>query len=217
MKGSHGHAIVQIMGGVNNKECSKYKSDRDACVKAGCDPHVFDNGLVACIAPGKNPLDLYYCSMFSVSECSASGRCHWDDKQNKCVVTDQNKQNGDNKVKSYKPEGNLGYVNCSKIEGWAWDKDTPNNPIQVHLYKDASQGDNAQFVMSLTANVHRPDLKNVTNDNLNHGFSIQTPVSLKDGKNHKIYAYGIDVSTDKKITKNNKLLNGGGQVLRCAQ
>lgn len=71
-------------------------------------------------------------------------------------------------------------VSCSGISGWAADRNSPNASIAVEFY------DGATLVGISTANGSRSDVGAVLGDNGLHGFSLTTPLSLKDGRAHTI-------------------------------
>ncbi len=89
------------------------------------------------------------------------------------------------------PVGYLEAANCSIIGGWAFDPDTASNPISIHFYKDGPAG-SGTFVTDIQTTGSRPDVNAAYEVTGLHGFTITTPDSLKDGKPHTIYAYGID-------------------------
>ena len=90
-----------------------------------------------------------------------------------------------NSIFNRPPIGWLDSANAQSISGWAYDKDSGNNCISVHIYI------NNQFYASVIANKTRQDLvlANVT-PNPEHGFVFSVPI-LPEGS-HKINVYGID-------------------------
>lgn len=97
-------------------------------------------------------------------------------------------------------EGYHDRADCNFIEGWAWDRNQPNTPINVDIY------DGGTKIMTVPANRFRQDLFNAGKGNGYHGFSVATPASLKDGRSHTIYVkYGG--------TSNN--LNTTGKTITC--
>ncbi len=90
------------------------------------------------------------------------------------------------------PVGYLEVANCSIIGGWAYDPDTASSLISVHIYKDGPAGTPGAFLLATETTGSRPDVNAAFGITGNHGFTITTPSSLKDGKSHTIYAYGID-------------------------
>ncbi len=112
---------------------------------------------------------------------------------------------------NYAPVGWLDIANCDTISGWALDKDTPNDSIAVHIYKDGAAGAGGIYVGSYTANLLRSDINKVMGVTGNHAFSIVTPQELKDGRKHKIYVHGIDSSG----RGGNVLLSGVPKTIKC--
>ena len=97
-------------------------------------------------------------------------------------------------------EGYHDRVDCNLIEGWAWDQNQPNTPINVDIYDGGSK------IMTVLADRFRQDLVNAGKGNGYHGFSVATPASLKDGRSHTVYVkYGG--------TSNN--LNTTGKTIAC--
>lgn len=82
-------------------------------------------------------------------------------------------------------EGYHDRADCNLIEGWAWDRNQPNTPINVDIYDGGSK------IMTVLADRFRQDLLNAGKGNGYHGFSVATPASLKNGYPHTIYVkYG---------------------------
>ncbi|MCE6992607.1 T9SS C-terminal target domain-containing protein, partial [Dyadobacter sp. CY323] len=71
-------------------------------------------------------------------------------------------------------------LDCDYVQGWAWDKNYPNNAVTVEVYEGNIV--HATFV----ANAYLEDLKNNGTGTGNYGFKIPTPLSLKDGKSHQL-------------------------------
>ena len=77
-------------------------------------------------------------------------------------------------------EGFHDITDCNYILGWAWDKNRPNDPIQVEIY------DGNTLIATITAGDFRQDLLNQGHGNGNHAFTYPVPPNLKDGKPHSI-------------------------------
>lgn len=77
-------------------------------------------------------------------------------------------------------EGFHDVTNCDGIMGWAWDKNQPDQPIQVDIYDGDTQ------LATVTAGDFRQDLLNAGIGNGRHGFTYPVPPRLKDGKPHVI-------------------------------
>ena len=103
---------------------------------------------------------------------------YFNDKANLCNIN----------LTTHKFLGYLDTASCSNIAGWSYDTDDPTHSIQVSLFRDGAMGAGGVFVGSYAADVIRPDV----NASYNYGFSIPTPVSLKDGASHTIYIYGVN-------------------------
>ncbi len=89
------------------------------------------------------------------------------------------------------------------VSGWAFDTASPSVSTEVHYYIDGPTGSGA-FGASAPANLPRPDV-NAAFDKVegNHGFSFPVPAYFRDGQDHTLYVYGIDVQG-----LNNPLLAG---------
>ncbi len=74
--------------------------------------------------------------------------------------------------------------NCSTFSGWAWDPDGPNTAIQLHIYH------NGAFYTNISAGDYRGDLPG----NGNHAFTYAIPGAWKDGANHNIAIFSIDLN-----------------------
>lgn len=90
------------------------------------------------------------------------------------------------------PIGSVDAANCTSISGWTFDMNDVARSIDVHMYIDGT-GYNTG-----AASLARPDVINsyrnygVTG---NHGFSYATPARWKDGRQHKVDVYGINVGS----------------------
>ena len=126
----------------------------------------------------------------------------------------------------YSPYGKLESADCSMIVGWAGDKDSTTAQIEVKLYADGPSGI-GKYIGTFRADQQGSAAicqklggsssycKSCPSDKAQclHKFNITTPESLKDGKAHYIYAYGLNL----KATKgSNKLLDGTPKVITCS-
>ena len=91
------------------------------------------------------------------------------------------------------PIGFLDSASCSTFNGWTYDPDEPSVSNVVHFYADGPAGSGI-FIGAMNVDQPRPDINSAYNVLGNHGFSFVTPVSLKDGGTHTIYAYGINTN-----------------------
>lgn len=98
----------------------------------------------------------------------------------------------------------------SCVVGWALDVNTPDKPIDVHIYVDKLAGvdNNSGFVEVLTTNVVRDDVNAAYHRPAGekHGFEWSAPKRLFDGQTHTVYVYGID--TTDTSGSSNALLDG---------
>src|SRR5690349_4414639 len=82
---------------------------------------------------------------------------------------------------SYNGYLDTSWSNCGSLIGWAWDANQPNTPINLDLF------DGSTLIETIAANVYRADLVSAGIGNGYHGFSYNTPPSLKNGQNHSIH------------------------------
>ncbi|MFA6095828.1 MAG: hypothetical protein WC767_03230, partial [Candidatus Paceibacterota bacterium] len=85
------------------------------------------------------------------------------------------------------PIGYFDSASCSVFNGWTYDEDTPAVSNVVHFYADGPAG-SGTFIGSMNVDQPRPDINSAYGVAGDHGFSFPTPVSLKDGGTHDIYA-----------------------------
>jgi len=107
------------------------------------------------------------------------------------------------------PWGSLDHADDQSISGWAFDEDAGETAIDVHIYFNAPAGSDGAHGVSVLANVERDDLCSVVGS-CNHGFRMHTPLSLCDGADHAVYAYGINVPAGV-----NPQLNNSPKTLHC--
>ena len=102
------------------------------------------------------------------------------------------KENGANPDE---PKGFLDEADCSHASGWACDPNDYNKTIEIHFYIDGPAGNGGKGIGSVTANLERESsVGNECGGNSSHGFVWGIPPdSIKDGQNHNIYAYAINI------------------------
>ena len=109
-----------------------------------------------------------------------------------------------------KPRGWLDSTANCVISGWTQDEDTPLYPTAVHFYIDGPAG--SGLFAGLTAQyIYRSDLC-IAIGPCNHGFSWPIPSQFHDGKQHSVYAYGIDTTI---ADTNNAELSGSPKTFQC--
>ncbi|MFC6194110.1 hypothetical protein ACFP1I_21020, partial [Dyadobacter subterraneus] len=96
--------------------------------------------------------------------------------------------------------GDIEKADCNMIKGWAWNKNNPNENLELEFVENDS------VFFSLKADQFRSDLKNNGIGTGYYGFSIPLPVKLKDGKVHQFSARIKDV---------NYILSNSIQTVTC--
>src|SRR5262249_20330560 len=76
--------------------------------------------------------------------------------------------------------GHLDQADCDTIRGWAVDLNRLNTPISVSIY------DGSTLITVIPADQLRPYVGSLLGDNGLHGFSIDTPASLKTSSAHRL-------------------------------
>jgi len=76
--------------------------------------------------------------------------------------------------------GMFEHAGCDTLSGWAADRSRLNTSITVSIY------DNGSLLTTVLANMSRPDIGALLGDNGLHGFSIATPLSLRNGHLHSV-------------------------------
>jgi hypothetical protein len=108
------------------------------------------------------------------------------------------------------PQGSLDYATCEATGGWAFDPKMSSQIINVQIFT-LDNNKNEIILGNVPTNIFRPDINNiVTGGSGSHGFEFAMPNSVKDGKDHLIYARAINT--------NPNLVNpyiGGGLKINC--
>jgi hypothetical protein len=78
------------------------------------------------------------------------------------------------------------------------------------LYVDGKAGSGGKLLTSGTTDLLRSDINDSFGLTGNHGFLIKLPDSVRDGKSHTIYAYGIDTNGGES-----RSLGGKGKPFNC--
>jgi hypothetical protein len=98
-------------------------------------------------------------------------------------------------------EGYYDFTNCNGIMAWAWDRSRPDELLQVDVY------DGDTRIATIVAGDFREDLRAAGKGSGKHGFTLITPVKLKDGKPHKIVLRFAGTSQE---------LSNGPRELNCS-
>ena len=91
-------------------------------------------------------------------------------------------------------EGWFDNVTCDRVDGWAWDANRPNSPIDIAMFADGAP------IATLTANYFGQDLLDAHKGNGVHRYLYYLPDFLKDGVTHHITAQIIGQNTDLSIS-----------------
>jgi len=92
------------------------------------------------------------------------------------------------------PIGSLDSASCTDVVGWSQDDDTPTSAVTIALSFDATTSETDAGALTAVANIDRSDLCTPLGS-CDHGFDVPMPSSMKDGKAHTVYAYGVDSQT----------------------
>lgn len=117
----------------------------------------------------------------------------------------------------HRPIGLLDSANCDNTIGWSCDEDKYSTPLEIHFY-DGSSMDPSTFIGATTANINKDGLSSC-GGTINHKFSFNTPNSIKDGNNHDIYAFAINVDSSGNISSDcwNTELIGSPKQINCSR
>lgn len=111
------------------------------------------------------------------------------------------------------PVGNYDSADCSVISGWTCDPNDFTKPITVHFYANGPYGGGGRFIGQTIANIKRESaVAALCGGNSAHGFRFIAPASVKDGAQHSIYAYTINL----KPQGTNPLLPISPKTITCA-
>jgi glycosyltransferase involved in cell wall biosynthesis len=80
-------------------------------------------------------------------------------------------------------EGNVDKADSDTVEGWAWDANQPNSPIEVEIYEDK------KLWATVPADRFRRDLIEQGKGNGYHAFQYLIPDQLRDGKSLRIHVH----------------------------
>lgn len=109
------------------------------------------------------------------------------------------------------PIGTLDAADCSIIGGWAYDPDSPSSIIGIHIYENGAGA--GPLIAATTTSGERSDVNQAFNITGNHGYTIRTPASLKDGTDRVVRAYAID---NEGNTLRNAEVSGSPKTFNCA-
>lgn len=101
-------------------------------------------------------------------------------------------------VNLYEPSGYFDGLSCSTIDGWAYDADAPTTAINIRIWDTTSYGGGvgSSLMGTYSTNVYDAGLNTVIGaPSGSHRFSIPVPISMKDGREHRLNIYAVDPAT----------------------
>jgi hypothetical protein len=118
-------------------------------------------------------------------------------------------------VPVHNPVGSHDFSDCTETKGWACDENDYSAGLTIHFYADGPAG-TGTFLGSATANQIRMgglggNCGVAAGVPTSHDFTFPTPASLKDGSQHTIYAYALNVPSGP-----NPILSFSPKTLTCA-
>lgn len=106
------------------------------------------------------------------------------------------------------PVGFFDVADCTGFYGWACDGDNYNQPLDVHFYVDGPADGKRKPIAIISADIKREQaVANRCGGKAAHGFYYALPESLRDGKQHTIYAYAISVPAGTNPLLGTKTIN----------
>lgn len=100
---------------------------------------------------------------------------------------------GDFDTNTKSPVGFVDGVIDGVADGWTFDGDYSEQSNSVHFYIDGQAG-TVPLAGATTANSPRSDINNFFGISGNHGFRFQIPTQYRDGRQHTLYAYALDLT-----------------------
>jgi len=123
-------------------------------------------------------------------------------------------------VSSTPPYGHLDGANCNNIGGWAGDADNVGIHLIVHIY----DGTNTTPIGTMSTSEARKDVPDgpvvaydIFASNYNIGFTILTPISVKDTSVHQIHAFAQNILSNGNFDVNPTTPTGYTELLTSPQ
>ncbi len=110
-------------------------------------------------------------------------------------------------------KGAVNTATCTAVIGWACDEDNYLLPIDVQIY-DGDVGYGTPLGTVKADQQGAQQVSDACGGNAQHGFLFEIPQSLKDGKPHQIYAYGMNIPAS---YEGNTQLLGTPRNIQCVQ
>jgi hypothetical protein len=86
------------------------------------------------------------------------------------------------------------------IRGWSYDPNATSTSNDIHIYIDGAAGAGGTLLTGITTNVLRSDVNGSFNITGNHGIEYTIPAQYRNGVQHSIYLYGIDLTNPASAT-----------------
>jgi hypothetical protein len=93
---------------------------------------------------------------------------------------------------NHAPIGHLDVAANGKVSGWAFDPNSTNTPVMVHIYARAEAGRGGEYITSRATGILRSDVNEKFNVTGNHGFAFDVPVTASVNGQYNLYAYAVD-------------------------
>ncbi len=116
-------------------------------------------------------------------------------------------------AKSIASKGAVTTATCTAVIGWACDEDDYLTPIDVQIY-DGDVGHGTAIGTVKADQQGSNQASDACGGNAQHGFLFELPQSIKDGKSHQIYAYGMNIPAS---YEGNTQLLGTPKTIQCSQ
>ncbi len=101
--------------------------------------------------------------------------------------------------------GSLSSISCTEVLGSASDADAPSRPVSILFYLDGPRepSDSSPAGDYLGAVIATPR------------FSFRLPATVRDGRQHSLYVYAIDIDSSGFATSAYPALSGSPKTLQC--
>ena len=103
------------------------------------------------------------------------------------------------------PIGSFDAVTCDTIAGWAFDPDASSESIVVEIFINGPEGIGSKIFSGQTTGL-RQDVNDQYGITGNHGFTITTPASIKNGQDHDIWVYAQDSTTHQNMLFDDRII-----------
>ena len=98
----------------------------------------------------------------------------------------------------------IGYIDVidgnGNVLGWTFDPDQSSNSNGIDFYIDGPVGSGTFAGTDITDGL-RPDINSIYGITGNHAYAFRIPDNFRNGQQHSIYAYGIDLDDSSNASK----------------